>query len=158
MTARLRTHIDLDEVEASPLNCGPTTRRALVDATRALLAVVEHEGLHRYEVDELNEPWAAALAAAQPFLPEATAGGCQDCPQEYDHQYVPREAARAHLDALEAIDDALECAGHVDPAAAPDVQGETPISFDGQCFEAWPDDPEEWCAGCIAHIALAGAA
>ena len=157
--AQLRTHIDLDEVEASPLNCGPTTRRALVDATRALLAVVEHEGLHRYEADELNEPWAAALAAARPFLPsEATATGRQDCPEEYDHQYVPGEAARAHLDALEAIDDALECAGHVDPAAAPDVQGETPISFDGQCFEAWPDDPEEWCAGCIAHIALAGAA
>ena len=47
------------------------TRRALVDATRALLAVVEHEGLHRYEVDELNEPWAAALKAAAPFLPES---------------------------------------------------------------------------------------
>ena len=69
--ARLRTHIDLDEVADSALNCGPTTRRALVDATRALLAIVEHEGLHRYEVGELNEPWAAALKAAAPFLPES---------------------------------------------------------------------------------------
>ena len=157
--AQLRTHIDLDEVADSALNCGPVTRTALVDATRALLAVVEHEGLHRYEVDELNEPWAAALAAARPFLPsEATATGRQDCPEEYDHQYVPGEAARAHLDALEAIDDALECAGHT-PASIP-AGGGIPerISFDGQCFEAWPDDPEEWCAGCIAHIALAGAA
>ncbi len=70
--AQLRTHIDLDEVEASPLNCGPTTRRALVDATRALLAVVERMDLNRrYEVDELNEPWASALKAAAPFLPES---------------------------------------------------------------------------------------
>lgn len=68
---RLADHIDLDQVEETPWACGPYTRRALVDATRALLAVVEHEGLHRYEVDELNEPWAAALKAAAPFLPES---------------------------------------------------------------------------------------
>lgn len=66
----LRTHIDLDEVEATPWACGPFARQALVDATRALLAIVEREGLHRFEADELNEPWAAALAAVQPFLPE----------------------------------------------------------------------------------------
>ena len=33
----LRTHIDLDEVEASPLSCGPHTRQALVAAARAAL-------------------------------------------------------------------------------------------------------------------------
>ena len=71
MTARLRTHIDLDDVAASPWACGPHTRHALVAATRALLAVVEHEHLDRHEPDELNEPWASALAAVQPFLPEA---------------------------------------------------------------------------------------
>lgn len=75
MTARLRTHIDLDEVEASPLNCGPTTRRALVDATRALLAVVAKERLDRFAPDELTEPWAGALTAVQPFLPEHPSDG-----------------------------------------------------------------------------------
>lgn len=59
MTARLRTHIDLDEVEASPWACGPHTRQALVNAARALIAIVEHEHLDRYEVEELNEPWAS---------------------------------------------------------------------------------------------------
>ncbi len=71
MTARIRTHIDLDEVEASPLSCGPHTRQALVAATRALITIVQKEGLARYQPDELNEPWASALAAVQPFLPEA---------------------------------------------------------------------------------------
>lgn len=70
MTARIRTHIDLAEVDASPWACGPQTRRALVAATRALIAVVEKEGLGRYEPDELTEPWASALTAVQPFLPE----------------------------------------------------------------------------------------
>ena len=70
MTARLRTHIDLDEVEDSPLSCGPHTRQALVAGVRALLAVVEHEHLDRHEPDELNEPWASALAAVAPFRPE----------------------------------------------------------------------------------------
>ena len=70
MTARLRTHIDLDEVEASPWACGPQTRRALVAATRSLIAVVQKEGLARFDPDELTEPWASALAAVQPFLPE----------------------------------------------------------------------------------------
>lgn len=37
MTARLRTHIDLDEVETSPLSCGPHTRQALVAVARAAL-------------------------------------------------------------------------------------------------------------------------
>ena len=68
MTARLRTHIDLDEVEASPWACGPYTRRALVAATRALLAVVAAESLDRFEPDELTEPWASAWSAVQPFL------------------------------------------------------------------------------------------
>lgn len=66
----LRTHIDLDEVDASPWACGPQTRRALVAATRALIAVVEKEGLGRYEPDELTELWANAAMAVQPFLPE----------------------------------------------------------------------------------------
>lgn len=70
MTARLRTHIDLDEVDASPWACGPQTRRALVAATRALIAVVAKERLDRFKADELTEPWAAALAAVQPFRPE----------------------------------------------------------------------------------------
>lgn len=70
MTPRFRTHIDLDEVEASPLSCGPFTRQALVDAARALIAVVEQENLDRFGADELNEPWAGALAAVQPFRPE----------------------------------------------------------------------------------------
>ena len=35
--ATLRTHIDLDEVEASPLSCGPHTRQALVAVARAAL-------------------------------------------------------------------------------------------------------------------------
>lgn len=70
MTARIADRIDLDEVEASPWACGPATRQALVTATHALLAIVEHEHLGRYEVDELNEPWASALAAVAPFRPE----------------------------------------------------------------------------------------
>lgn len=70
MTARISTHIDLDEVEATPWACGPYARQALVDATRALLAIVEHEGLRGFEADALNEPWASALAAAAPFHPE----------------------------------------------------------------------------------------
>jgi hypothetical protein len=78
MTARLRTHIDLDEVEDSPLSCGPHTRHALVAATRALLAVVEHEHLDRHEPDELNEPWASALAAVAPF--RADTFGASDGP------------------------------------------------------------------------------
>ena len=68
--AQLKTHIDLDEVADTPLACGPATRSALVEATRALLAIVEHERLDRHEVDELNEPWASVLAAAQPFMAE----------------------------------------------------------------------------------------
>jgi hypothetical protein len=75
VTARLRTHIDLDEVEASPWACGPHTRQALVNAARALIAIVEHEHLDRYEVEELNEPWASAVAAVQPFLPEHRSDG-----------------------------------------------------------------------------------
>lgn len=78
MTARLRTHIDLDEVEASPWACGPHTRQALVNAARALIAIVEHEHLDRYEVEELNEPWAAALAATLPF--RADTHGASDAP------------------------------------------------------------------------------
>jgi hypothetical protein len=70
MTARISTHIDLDEVEATPWACGPYARQALVDATRSLIAIVELEGLHRFEADALNEPWASALAAAAPFRPE----------------------------------------------------------------------------------------
>jgi hypothetical protein len=35
--AQIRTHIDLDEVEASPLSCGPHTRQALVAVARAAL-------------------------------------------------------------------------------------------------------------------------
>lgn len=71
MSARLRTHIDLDEVQAaSGYLVGPHTRDCLVAATRALLAVVEHEHLDRFDVDELNEPWASALAAVQPFREE----------------------------------------------------------------------------------------
>ena len=72
MTARLRTHIDLDDVAASPWACGPQTRHALVTATRALLALVDYEHLYRHEPDELNEPWASALAAVAPFRPEAS--------------------------------------------------------------------------------------
>lgn len=41
MTARLPTHLDLDQVEDTPWACGPYTRRALVAATRALIAVVD---------------------------------------------------------------------------------------------------------------------
>lgn len=67
---RLADHIDLDQVEETPWACGPYTRRALVAATRALLAVVDAEGLDRFEADELREPWASALAAAAPFRPE----------------------------------------------------------------------------------------
>jgi hypothetical protein len=69
--AHLKTHIDLDEVADSPLSCGPITRAALVAATRALIALVEKEGLDRYyELDELNEPWRSAVAAIAPFRPE----------------------------------------------------------------------------------------
>ena len=70
--ASLRTHIDLDEVEDSPLSCGPHTRQALVAATRALIALVEEEDLDRWDESELNEPWASALAAVAPFRPEAS--------------------------------------------------------------------------------------
>lgn len=66
----VKTHIDLDEVEETPWACGPYTRRALVNATRALLAVVDQQDLDRYEIEELNEPWASALAAVAPFRPE----------------------------------------------------------------------------------------
>ena len=76
--ASLRTHIDLDEVEDSPLSCGPHTRQALVAATRALIAWVEHDRIDRHEVDELNEPWASALAAVQPFRPDTF--GASDAP------------------------------------------------------------------------------
>jgi hypothetical protein len=71
MTARIRTHIDLDEVEATPWACGPSTRQALCAATRALLAIVDQERLDRFDPDELTEPWATALAAAAPFRPDA---------------------------------------------------------------------------------------
>lgn len=70
MTARISTHIDLDEVEATPWACGPYARQALVDATRALIALVEITSLHDFEPDELTEPWASALAAVQPFRPQ----------------------------------------------------------------------------------------
>lgn len=70
MTANLRTHIDLDEVEATPWACGPYARQALVTAARALLAVVDDEITPGFTPDELREPWASALAAVQPFLPE----------------------------------------------------------------------------------------
>lgn len=70
MTARLPTHLDLDQVEDTPWACGPYTRRALVAATRALIAVVDAEGLDRFDPDELTEPWASALAAAAPFRSE----------------------------------------------------------------------------------------
>lgn len=70
MTARIADHIDLEQVEETPWACGPYTRRALVAATRALLAVVDKEGLDRFAPDELTEPWASALAAVAPFLPE----------------------------------------------------------------------------------------
>ncbi len=63
--------IDLDEVEETPWACGPYTRRALVAATRALVAIVQAERLDRFDPDELTEPWATALAAAAPFRPEA---------------------------------------------------------------------------------------
>ena len=53
-------------------------RHALVAATRALLAVVEHEHLDRHEPDELNEPWASALAAVAPF--RADTFGASDGP------------------------------------------------------------------------------
>ena len=71
MTARIADRIDLDQVEETPWACGPYTRRALVAATRALLAVVDAKELDRFEVNELTEPWASALAAAAPFRPEA---------------------------------------------------------------------------------------
>lgn len=70
MTARLQTHIDLDQVEDTPWACGPYARRCLVAATRALIALVDREDLDRFAPDELNEPWASALAAVQPFRPE----------------------------------------------------------------------------------------
>jgi len=73
VTASLRTHIDLDEVEETPWACGPYARRALVAATRALIAVVDAEDLDRFAPDELTEPWASALAACEPFRPEAVA-------------------------------------------------------------------------------------
>lgn len=69
--ATIRTHIDLDEVAARDgFMVGTYTKDCLVAATRALIAVVEKEGLGRFEPDELTEPWASALAAVQPFLPE----------------------------------------------------------------------------------------
>lgn len=69
--ASLRTHIDLDEVGARDgFLVGTYTKDCLVAATRALLAIVEHEHLDRHEPDELNEPWASALAAVAPFRPE----------------------------------------------------------------------------------------
>lgn len=71
--AQLRTHIDLDEVQAaSGYLVGPHTRDCLVAATRALLAVLDAEGITpaRYEPDDLQEPWASALTASQPFRPE----------------------------------------------------------------------------------------
>lgn len=71
MTARLADHIDLDQVEETPWACGPYTRRALVAATRALIAVVDAEDLDRFAPDELTEPWADALAAVAPFRPNA---------------------------------------------------------------------------------------
>lgn len=73
VTARIADHIDLDQVAETPWACGPYTRRALVAATRALLAVVEAERLDRFEPDELSEPWASALAAAAPFREEVDA-------------------------------------------------------------------------------------
>lgn len=48
MTARIAEHIDLDHVDETPWACGPYTRRALVAATRALVAVVEAEDLDRF--------------------------------------------------------------------------------------------------------------
>lgn len=63
------------------------------------------------------------------------------------------EAARL-TEALEAIDCALDCAGHTPSDIPPGGGVPTRVSFDGPCFEAWPDVPDEWCAGCVAHIAL----
>ena len=77
----VRTHIDLDEVEASPLSCGPHTRQALVAATRALLALVDYEHLYRHEPDELNEPWASALAAVAPFRPDTFGASDRPMPE-----------------------------------------------------------------------------
>ena len=70
MTARIADRIDLDEVEETPWACGPATRQALVNAARALVAIVEKERLDRFDPDELTEPWASALAAVAPFRPE----------------------------------------------------------------------------------------
>ena len=76
--ANLRSHIDLDEVEAVLGACGPHTRHALVADARALIAYVEHDRLDDYELDDLNEPWASALAAVQPFRPDYH--GASDAP------------------------------------------------------------------------------
>lgn len=66
MTANLRTHIDLDMVDATPWACGPYTRRALVAATRALIAICDDQ-LRHVDCDDLAEPWASAHVACEPF-------------------------------------------------------------------------------------------
>ena len=65
----MTAHIDLDRV--SSIDIPADTVDALVAAARALIAYVEHDRLDDYELDDLNEPWASALAAVQPFRAEA---------------------------------------------------------------------------------------
>ena len=72
MTAGVRTHIDLDEVDDTPWACGPYTRRALAAAARALIALVDDQLAHIH-ADDLAEPWASAYAACEPFRPQDVA-------------------------------------------------------------------------------------
>ena len=65
----MTAHIDLDRV--SSIDIPADTVDALVAAARALIAYVEHDRLDDYELDDLNEPWASAVRAIQPFRAEA---------------------------------------------------------------------------------------
>lgn len=48
---------------------------------------------------------------------------------------------------LITLDDRTECEGHIASELLP-----------GQCFEAYPDGPTEWCTSCSVHVGLAALA
>ena len=59
---------------------------------------------------------------------------------------------------LVTIDDRTECEGHAPVGPSCGCGSHLRPSHDGQCFEAFPEDPAEWCTSCSVHVGLAALA
>lgn len=111
------------------------------------------------DIYRLRYSWSGP-AERKPLVYRSIATLCD----ELDSVRFDRERLRADADRLRHERQAALCRAATAErqvarltAALGSIDDVTECSSLGQCFEAFPDDPTEWCVSCTAHVAVTSA-